>query len=87
MRPKTMWLKVKVSSGMFPSERIVKMRTNEGEISLFVAKSHLKAGKTGTGQMLVELLDIDENYGLVEVRGQEGPTVVKVQRKDLAEAA
>ena len=88
MGPKTMWLTVKVSPGMFPSERIVKMRTDEGEVSLFVTKSQVKAGnRRGAGQMRVELLDSDENYGLVEIRDQHGPTVVKVRRDDLAEAA
>jgi hypothetical protein len=85
--PKSVWLAVQVTKGMFPSERIVKVRTNDGEVSLFVAQRHLESAKTGVDRLRVELLDMDENYGLVEVTAQRGPTIVKVQRDDLADAA
>jgi len=87
MPSKIMWLAVEVGEGMFPTERAVKMRTDEGEISLFVAESDVKTTKTGTARICVELLDSDENYGLIEVPGQQGPMIVKVEKKHLAEAA
>lgn len=87
MGSKTMWLAVEVGEGMFPSERAVRMRTIESDVSLFVAESQVKPAKTGPARMRVELLDSNEKFGLVEIHGQQGPMVVKVQRNDLTDPA
>jgi hypothetical protein len=69
-------LPVEVSDGLFPSERIAKFPTSEGDVSVFVGVHHLEGSA-----LRVTLLDQDENHALVEIPSQCGLTVAKVSRE------
>lgn len=65
---------VKISDGLFPSERTVQFNTEEGDVSVFVSSNQLDGGR-----LKVTLLDQDNSHALVQVPSQGGTTVAKVK--------
>jgi hypothetical protein len=73
----TSWIPVKITDGLFPSERTVQLPTTDGEISVFVSSSQLDEAKK---ELKVVLLDQDEQYALIQLPSQCDTTVAKVDR-------
>jgi hypothetical protein len=69
-------LAVKVTEGLFPSERTVRFETEDGEVSVFVSQTQIR----GDNRLRVTLLDQDSNFALVQVPSQGGVTVAKVKQ-------
>jgi hypothetical protein len=72
----TKLLPVDVSDGMFPSERVARFPTSEGDVSVFVDVHHLEGSA-----LWVTLLDQDQDHALIEIPSQCGLTVAKVSRE------
>lgn len=73
------WLKVRVTEGLFPSERTVFFRTSEGEeVSAFVVAGQIDEPRQ---LMNVTLLDEDEKHALVQVPSQGGLSTVKISKE------
>lgn len=77
------WINVKITEGLFPSERTVCLATAEGDISVFVSSSQLDEAENA---LKVLLLDEDEKYALVQIPSQGGTTVVKVPKSEMLAA-
>jgi len=77
------WIAVKITDGLFPSERTVHFPTVEGEIAVFVSSSQLDEASR---VLRVQLLDQDDEYALVQVPSQDGTTVAKVKRAEVLSA-
>jgi len=74
------WIEVTIGEGLFPSERIVHLRTVDGVISLFVSTSQLDESRRA---LKVRVLDEDLRYALVQVSSQDGGTTAKVERVEV----
>jgi hypothetical protein len=72
------WVSVKVTDGLFPSEKTVQFKTDNGELSLFVDSAEIKADK-----LKVAVLDKDDRFSLVQVPSQSGATVAKVPNGEI----
>lgn len=81
---KKMWLAVDVSDGMFPSERAVTLRTAKGEVSCFVAAEKVEVQSSGRGAVIVDVLDYNDDFGLVALPSQQGGKIAKVERTALS---
>jgi len=74
------WVLVKISDGLFPSERAVCLKTTEGDLSLFVSSSALDEGRK---TMRVQLLQNDERFALIQVPSQGDTTFAKVELSEV----
>jgi hypothetical protein len=72
------WMTVKISEGLFPSERTVKFATADGEVSVFVSSNQIEDSK-----LRVTILDQDSEFALVQVPSQSGTTIAKVSRREI----
>ncbi len=84
---RTMWLLVEVSDGMFPGEKAVSFQGAGGLVSMFLPADKVRhEQQTGRGAIKVEVLEMDDNYGLVglPVQAAEGASVAKVKRAELS---
>lgn len=68
---------VKISAGMFPTERTVCFDTTDGETSVFVSSNQVDEVRQALN---VVLLDEDDTYALVQIPSQSGGTIAKVSR-------
>lgn len=80
---KQMLLAVDVAEGMFPNERAVTLHTVKGDVSCFVTADKVDIQSPGRGVVVVDVLDYDEDYGLVELPSQTGAKFAKVARSAL----
>ena len=81
-----MWLVCEIGDGLFPDERAVSIQAADGMIAFFAAQSKLKqSADPRRGTVRVEVLDYDENFGLVELPSPiiGGSNTAKVSRTAL----
>jgi hypothetical protein len=74
----TRWIPVmKVTDGLFPSEKTVYINTVDGEVSVFVASARVNEAEN---RLNVVVLDEDATHSLIQVPSQGGTTIAKVPR-------
>jgi hypothetical protein len=78
------WIRVEINPGLFPSERVVRIASAEGDIALFVSTRQLDEEAR---LLRVLLLDQDDEYALVQLPSQGGSRVAKVTRSEVRSLA
>ena len=69
------WMTVEIEPGMFPSERVVKFKSADGDVAIFVPISQINEERRS---LKIVVLDEDAEMALVQIQSQDGRTVARV---------
>ena len=72
-----------VSDGLFPSERVVELKTADGTVQVFVSGSQIDDGQKA---LRVTKLDEDNDYVLVTLPSLGGGRVAKMSKSEVVSA-
>lgn len=64
-----------ISDGLFPNERMVRIKTTEGDTSIFVSSNEIDEKENALN---VVVLEKNETHALVQIPSQGGNTIAKV---------
>jgi len=71
------WLRANISDGLFPSECTVALKTEDGEMQVFVAKQQVNDARNA---VKVYVLDQNDTFALIQLPSQGGGSVAKVAK-------